>query len=103
MNRKHGWLILLVVVVMLVVACGPEMATSTPITEPEDEGAPTEVAAAETPREEPQEAEVEEPTQEPEAGSGEAPEEGQVQVSDDWRVLGSPDAKVTIVEYSDFQ
>jgi len=90
MGRKRGWLIVLIVLAMLVAACGPEMATPTP----EDKaGAETPAATA---------TEAEEP-----AGSATesaSPPSGELPVNpDDWRVLGSPDAEVTIIEYSDFQ
>jgi len=76
MKRKYSWLLVLLVVTMLVAACGPDMATPTPAAKPEEE--------VET-----------QPT---------APAGGELPVdADDWHVLGSPDAPVTIIEYSDFQ
>ena len=76
MTRKLSWLLVLLVVTMLVAACGPDMATPTPAAKPEEE-----VDAQPT-----------------------APAGGELPVdADDWHVLGSPDAPVTIVEYSDFQ
>jgi protein-disulfide isomerase len=90
----------LVVLALLVAACGPEMTTPT-ASEPEDVGAaPTtdtdEVASTE------EAATAETPT-----GSEtdqEEPSTGEIAVdSDDWHVLGAADAPVTIVEYADFQ
>ncbi len=86
MSRKHSWLITLLAVVLLAVACGPEMATPTPGTKPADTSPPpTTVARGETPEAQP-------------SPSDEVPEG-----ADDWHVLGAPDAPVTIIEYSDFQ
>jgi len=82
--KKHGWLALIVLIALLVAACGPEMATPTP-------------------QDTPSEAETEAPTAPTAPASAqETPPEMPV-ASDDWHVLGSPDAAVTIVEYSDFQ
>ena len=93
MSRKHGLFTVLVIATMLVAACGPEMATPTPADESVVESsAPTEAPAAETPKSEPTSSD-EEP-----AAAGELPVD-----ADDWHVLGSPDAPVTIIEYSDFQ
>ena len=89
MSRKHGWTLVwilsAVVVALLVAACGPEMATSTPRVVDDTESPPTAAPAGET-----------EDVKPPD--SGELPVD-----ADDWRVLGSPDAPITIVEYSDFQ
>jgi hypothetical protein len=85
MTRKHSWLLVLLVVAMLLAACGPDMATPTPGAEPEEADAQPTEAAEESP-------EATKPA------GGEAPVD-----DDDWRVLGSADAPVTIFEYSDFQ
>ena len=86
MTRRHSWLLGLLVVLMLVAACGPDMATPTPAAKPE-EGADTQPTA-------PVEASVE----------ATAPVVAELPVdADDWHVLGSADAPVTIYEYSDFQ
>ena len=86
MTGKYSWLLVLLVVTMLVAACGPDMATPTPAAKPEEEvEAPPTAPAEESP-------EATAPT------GGELPVD-----ADDWRVLGSPDAPVTIIEYSDFQ
>jgi protein-disulfide isomerase len=86
MTRKLNWLLALLVVTMLLAACGPDMATPTPGSRPEEE--------ADT-----------QPTASPEEGEEEtASPPGELPVDDDdWRVLGSTDAPVTIIEYSDFQ
>jgi protein-disulfide isomerase len=92
MNRKHGWLIALVAVVLLVAACGQAMPAPPPVEETavEDSATTAPVGDASTETEE-------EPAKEP-VSAGELPVD-----EDDWHVLGSPDAPVTIVEYSDFQ
>jgi protein-disulfide isomerase len=97
MNKRQGWLIALLVVALLVAACGPQMATPTPAEKTADKEAATEAPAAETPDKAPTTVEEEKPTQEAN------PTAGSTVSSDDWRVLGSPDAPVTIIEYSDFQ
>ncbi|MGD2207278.1 MAG: hypothetical protein PVH17_10900 [Anaerolineae bacterium] len=91
MSRKHGWLISLVVVTLLVAACGPTMVT--PTTKVDGGDSPTAAPAGNTPAA----TQVEEPTSKP-ASSPELPVD-----ADDWHVLGSPDAPVTIYEYSEFQ
>ena len=86
MTRKLNWLLALLVVAMLVAACGPDMATPTPGSNPGEEAdtQPTESA-----------------DEGPEAT---APRATDLPVDDDdWRVLGSADAPVTMVEYADFQ
>ena len=85
MKGRSGWLMLLLVLVLLLGACGPPMATPTP------GGQQT---AADSPA-----ATVEktQPTAEP-VSPGDLPVD-----PDDWRALGSEDALVTIIEYSDFQ
>ncbi len=82
MRLKQGWLIALLMTVLLIAACGSEKATQTKKPPPETEPAsPTAV----------------EPTSEPKEPAPPPLSEG------DGLVLGSPDAPVTIVEYSDFQ
>jgi hypothetical protein len=97
MKRKQIWLMPLVVVALLVVACGPEMATPTP----GGAGASPEVTNTSLP---PTEAIAgatsETQTSVPSTAVAGAP----VPVDpNDWRSHGWPDAPVTIVEYSDFQ
>ena len=83
MRLKHGWSIVLVVVVLAVAACGPLTADPTPGGEA--------VASQAPPLEQA-------PTEEADTAASIASVD-----TDDWRVLGSPDAPVTIVEHSDFQ
>ena len=85
MSRRYGWLLLLVVMAMLVAACGPQMATPTAGTEGNADSLPTTAPATETAGPEP-------------LASGEWPVD-----ATDWHVLGSPDAPVTLIDYSDFQ
>jgi protein-disulfide isomerase len=82
----------LALVALLVAACGPMAITPTP-----QEGAAQD-AATTAPTENTATAAPEEPTGEEATTVAELPVDG-----DDWHVLGSPDAEVTIVEYSDFQ
>ncbi len=95
MSRKRGWLFVLVVVALLVAACGPEMATPTPSVVGDTESPPTSAPASETAAPEPSPSDTEDVKP---PSSGESPVD-----AGDWRVLGSPDAPVTIVDYSDFQ
>ncbi len=98
MSRKHGLFIVLVIATMLVAACGPEMATPTPADEVVAESpSPTEAQAGEAPVGETPAPIRRLPTKSPQR-AGELPVD-----DDDWHVLGSPDAPVTIIEYSDFQ
>jgi protein-disulfide isomerase len=85
MYRRHVWMLAPVAVALLIAACGPEMITPT---------APSESAPAVAESTQVQE---EESTTEPEPTANLQADE------DDWHVLGSADAPVTIVEYSDFQ
>jgi hypothetical protein len=93
MGKKYVWLIVLLIVSLLVAACGPEMATPTP----RDEAT---AGDAETPTKAPV-AEETEPTKESTDGP-ETPGELPVD-AEDWHILGSREAPVTIIEYSDFQ
>jgi cytoskeletal protein RodZ len=95
MSRTHGWLLLLLIMAMLVAACGPQLATPTAGTQGNADSSPTKAPAAQATEPEPSASETE--SAEPSASS-ESPVD-----ADDWRVLGSPDAPVTIFEYSDFQ
>jgi protein-disulfide isomerase len=94
MGRKHGWLIVLVSLALLVAACGPQMATPTP-NQDVAEASPT--AAMAPVKKTATAVQEDEPTTEP-VSSADLPVD-----EDDWHVLGSPDAPVTIIEYSDFQ
>jgi len=86
MHKKMSWLIVLVALALLLAACGPEMTTPTPGAVPatNTSSPPTEPAVEES------------------ASPPPTSEELAVD-ADDWHVLGSPDALVTMVEYSDFQ
>jgi protein-disulfide isomerase len=88
MNRKHGLLVALVAVALLVAACGPGMATPTPGA---TEASVSTAAAVPT-----QPAQPIQPTQL--VVSADLPVD-----PGDWHVLGSADAPVTLIEYSDFQ
>jgi protein-disulfide isomerase len=98
MTVKSGWFILvaLLVVMLLATACGPQadaptladQATAERSEATEASGNPTEEVAPSGAETSPTESGV----------SAELPvDEG------DWHVLGSPDAPITMVEYSDFQ
>lgn len=95
MRKRYSWLIALVILALLVAACGPTMATPTPGegTSPEDSSPSVTASVEETPT-----AAQESTATEPPASGGDLPVD-----EDDWHVLGSPDALVTIVDYSDFQ
>jgi len=103
MRLKHGWLVVLVVVALLVAACGPQEDAPTL-----GEQAATEQSEAVGTGETPAAATEEEPTEKPTGGSASFAEStgdsARLPVDEgDWHVLGSPDAPITIVEYSDFQ
>ncbi|MBN1659248.1 MAG: hypothetical protein JXA93_12645 [Anaerolineae bacterium] len=89
MSWRHSSLIVLVLVVLLVGACGPM---------PTDSATPAEIG---TPTQAPADADT--PAPATLAPEGPAPEPGQAVDPDDYHVLGEPAAPVTIVEYSDFQ
>jgi protein-disulfide isomerase len=86
MIKGYRWVIAVLAVALLVVGCGPEMVTPTPKVQDSAERV--------TPTAEEEEAS---PATEP-ASPGELATD-----PDDWRSMGSADAPVTIVEYSDFQ
>ena len=94
MAKRSSWLIALLVVALLLAACGSGMTTPTPSAESADTSPSATVADASPP------ATAEDAGETPESPA--APAELPVD-SDDWHVLGSPGASVTIVEYSDFQ
>jgi len=83
MYLKRTWLAALVVLALVVAACGPDMAA--PI--------PTGQATAST----------QAPTQAATTAVTQSPTTGPVVDPNDWRTLGSADAEVTLTEYSDFQ
>jgi hypothetical protein len=95
MGKRHSWLIALVILAFLVAACGPTMATPTPgeDTSSGDSSSSGTASVENTPTVSQEPA----PT-EPSASGGDLPVD-----EDDWHVLGSPDALVTIVDYSDYQ
>jgi protein-disulfide isomerase len=88
MKRKHSCFIALVVAVSLVAACGPTMSTPTPSGGNEPVAAATKAPTTAAPTQ------VDKPTAKPVAPPVDP---------NDWHVLGSPDAPVTMIEYSDFQ
>ena len=87
MRLKRTWLAVLVALALLVAACGPDMSTSTPSgqatapTQAATPGATPAVQATDTP-----------------ATSAKPPVD-----PNDWRIQGSADATVTMIEYSEFQ
>ena len=94
MNLKRVWLVALVALTSLALvaaACGPDLATPIPTSQatastqaPAQAGTPVAtqgVQATDTP-----------------VASSDLPVD-----PNDWRALGSADAKVTLIEYSDFQ
>ena len=91
MRLKHTWLAALVALALLVAACGPDMSTPTP------GGQATASTQAPTQAATPAPTQAVKATDTP-AASGELPVD-----PNDWRTLGSADAKVTLIEYSDFQ
>jgi protein-disulfide isomerase len=90
MSWRHGSLIVLVLVALLVAACGPLPADSGP-------------AAAETSAPAATEQVTDAPAPATSAPVGPAPKPGELVSEEDYHVLGAPDAPVTILEYSDFQ
>ncbi len=101
MQRKYGWLVVLAMVALLMAACGPTIVTPTPKENVAAGDSPTADPGVQLPQATPDSnvtgAPSNEPTQEP-ISPGDLPV-----AEDDWHVLGSPDAPVTMVEYSDFQ
>lgn len=83
MKKRYGWLLMFSVAAMLVAACGPGEPTTAPSEETRDSATQA-----------PQEVLTKEPSASPEIP---------LVAEGDWRVLGSADAAVTIVEYTDFQ
>jgi hypothetical protein len=92
MHVKRTWLAALVALALLVAACGPDMSTPIPSGQTT---APTQAATS--------------PGQTPVATQGVSATATPVAPGDlpvdpnDWRTLGSADATVTLIEYSDFQ
>ena len=93
MRLRHGWLIALVIVARLATACGPGTVTPTPSAQATATSSPTTAPAAATSAA----TQETEPTPEPVSPAELPVDEG------DWHVLGSADAAVTLIEYSDFQ
>ena len=85
MSLKRTWLAVLVVLALLVAACGPDMSTPVPGGQ-----TPTEAAT-------PAATQAAQATNTP-VTSVKPPVD-----PNDWRALGSADATVTLTEYSDFQ
>jgi protein-disulfide isomerase len=96
MRRKPGWLIVFIVLGLLVAACGPEMSTPAPTSPGVEEGSPTPGDTQVAPSS---------PTAETtdNTPAGEPVSYADLVDPEDWHSLGSPDAPVTMVEYSDFQ
>ena len=93
------WLLVLGLA-LLVAACGPEMSTPTPsdsVAEASSTAAMAPVKKTATPAQEGGTVQENAPTEEP------APPADLPVDADDWHVLGSSDAPITIIEYSDFQ
>ena len=102
MIRKTGWFPALLILALLVAACGPTLVTPTPSGSSGEGQTPAAGQNTSTPGAVAQVS----PTTTPAQGSAtaEAVSPGDLPVSgDDWHVLGPADAKVTIIEYSDFQ
>jgi protein-disulfide isomerase len=94
MGKKYSWLIAFVILALLVAACGPTMATPTPGEETPSGNTSSGTASVEkTPAASQEPAPTEAPT-----SGGDLPVD-----ENDWHVLGSPDAPVTMVDYSDYQ
>jgi protein-disulfide isomerase len=99
MSQRNGLLVALLVLVLVVAACGPDMVTPTASVLDATETSPTMVAATE---QIPEAGPV--PGDEGDPATAEPAEPVELPVAaDDWHILGSPDAPVTIFEYSDFQ
>jgi len=91
MRLKRTWLAVLIALALVVAACGPDMSTPTPSGQATaSTQAPTQAATSV-------------------ATQGVQATDTPVELGDlpvdpnDWRTLGSADAKVTLIEYSDFQ
>ena len=94
MNRKHGWLVVLVAVALLVAACGPAMSTPTPGAAATSATTATVGTTATAVSSQPTQST--QPTR-PAVSVASLVDPG------DWHVLGSADAPVTLIEYTDFQ
>jgi protein-disulfide isomerase len=94
MKRRYGWLLVLVVAALLAAACGPTMATPTPNS-----------AEGGTSTASPQPSAIAQVTPQIEAtAAAPAVDPADLPVdATDYHVLGSADAPVTFIEYSDFQ
>jgi hypothetical protein len=99
MRRSYAWLAALLAVMLIVAACGPQLATPTPRGEVAEapSGNETTAPSGETATAVTPPTVAVPPTTEPLDPAG-LPVD-----ADDWRALGSPDAPVTVIEYTDFQ
>jgi hypothetical protein len=93
MNRKHGALIALAIVTLLLAACGPQMAT--PTTQPTAGSPPT--APVSSPAATVPQPTAAQPTVEP-VDYAKLPVD-----PNDWHIIGSADAPLAIVEYAEYQ
>jgi hypothetical protein len=94
MKQKHGWLIALAIVLVLVAACGPQPATPTAKPAKPTAGASVTAKPATTP--------VATAVAQPTATTVPLDLSKLPVDPNDWHALGPADAPVTIVEYSEF-
>ena len=107
MRLKYGWLMILVVAALLAAACGPQedvQTLSDQATAEQSADAATVKPPVAVGADPAQETATEAAPSGAEASSTKTAASAELPVDEgDWHVLGSPDAPITIVEYSDFQ